>query len=92
MIYKIIETPGHSPGSVCLYFEKEGILVSGDVLFQSSIGRTDLPGGEHDTLIAGVKKHLLVLPEDTLVHPGHGPDTTIGIEKRSNPFVGVNAV
>jgi hydroxyacylglutathione hydrolase len=84
----VIHTPGHSPGGICLLVGNH--LFSGDSLFAGSVGRTDLPGGEHDTLIAGVKKHLLVLPEDTLVHPGHGPDTTIGEEKRSNPFVGVD--
>jgi glyoxylase-like metal-dependent hydrolase (beta-lactamase superfamily II) len=63
-------------------------LFSGDSLFAGSVGRTDLPGGDHEALISGIKKRLLVLPEATVVHPGHGPDTTIGEEQRSNPFVG----
>jgi hydroxyacylglutathione hydrolase len=84
----VIHTPGHSAGGICLLVD--GHLFSGDSLFAGSVGRTDLPGGDHGTLIDGVKKRLLVLPEDTVVHPGHGPDTTIGEEKRSNPFVGID--
>jgi glyoxylase-like metal-dependent hydrolase (beta-lactamase superfamily II) len=85
---RVIHTPGHSSGGICLLVGSH--LFSGDSLFAGSVGRTDLPGGDHDTLIAGVKQHLLVLPEDTVVHPGHGPDTTIGVEKRYNPFVGID--
>ncbi len=84
----VLHTPGHSPGGICLLVG--GHLFSGDSLFAGSVGRTDLPGGDHDTLIDGVRKQLLVLPEETRVHPGHGPDTTIGEEKRSNPFVGLD--
>ncbi|OHB32549.1 MAG: MBL fold metallo-hydrolase [Desulfuromonadaceae bacterium GWC2_58_13] len=84
----VIHTPGHSLGGICLLVG--GHLFSGDSLFAGSVGRTDLPGGDHGILIDGVKKRLLVLPEETVVHPGHGPDTTIGEEKYNNPFVGIN--
>lgn len=84
---KIIFTPGHSPGSISLYNEKQGFLISGDVLFNRSIGRTDLPGGDFDTLIASIRERLFVLPDDTKVYSGHGPSTTIGEEKRENPFL-----
>ncbi len=79
--------PGHSPGSVVLYYEAGGFVVSGDVLFQHSIGRTDLPGGDADTLLNSIKEQLYTLPDATIVYSGHGPSTTIGDEKRSNPFV-----
>ena len=84
---KVLFTPGHSPGSICLYAEKEGILIAGDVLFRESIGRTDLPGGDYDTLIRSIREKLFVLPDDVRVFPGHGPDTTIGYERRNNPFL-----
>ena len=84
--FTVVHIPGHSPGGICLY--GEGHLFAGDVLFAGSIGRTDLPGGDHEALIEGIRSKLLVLPENTVVHTGHGPDTTIGREKRSNPFVG----
>jgi glyoxylase-like metal-dependent hydrolase (beta-lactamase superfamily II) len=82
---QIIHTPGHSAGGICLHAGNH--LFSGDTLFAGSIGRTDLAGGDHDTLIAGIHRRLLVLPDETIVHPGHGPDTTIGREKRVNPFL-----
>jgi glyoxylase-like metal-dependent hydrolase (beta-lactamase superfamily II) len=82
---KVIYTPGHSPGGVC-YLSSEG-LFSGDTLFAGSIGRTDFPGGSFDQLIKGIKEKLMVLPEDTRVFPGHGEETTIGFEKRENPFL-----
>lgn len=85
--FKVFETPGHSPGSVSFYFEHSGIVVSGDALFQSSIGRTDLLGGNHDELLRSIHQKLLVLPEETIVLPGHGPATTIGQEMDSNPFL-----
>lgn len=83
---KVLFTPGHSPGSISLYSEKYGVLISGDVLFQTSIGRTDLPGGDYDVLIHSIKSQLLTLPENVKVFPGHGNSTTIGVEKRTNPF------
>lgn len=83
--FQILHVPGHSPGSICLY--GQGHLFAGDVLFAASVGRTDLPGGDHDLLISGIRQKLLPLPESTLVHTGHGPDTTIGREKQMNPFL-----
>jgi hydroxyacylglutathione hydrolase len=79
--------PGHAPGHVVFYDEASGQLVGGDVLFKSSIGRTDLPGGDHNTLLKSIKDELLTLPDATVVYPGHGPTTTIGAERRSNPFL-----
>lgn len=84
---KVIFVPGHSPGSVCLYEEKSKMLIAGDVLFKGSIGRTDLELGNHDTLISGIKNKLFVLPNDVVVFPGHGPETSIGYEKATNPFL-----
>lgn len=82
---EVIHTPGHSKGSVCLY--TKGHLFAGDTLFQGSIGRTDLPGGDYDTLISSIKNNLLGLDDTTIVYTGHGPETTIGNEKRMNPFL-----
>ncbi len=83
---KILHVPGHSPGGVALYLEKENTLIAGDVLFRESIGRADLPGGDYDALILGIKTHLLSLPEKTVVYSGHGPSSTIGHEKIHNQF------
>ena len=80
-------TPGHSPGHVCFYDEAEGFAVSGDVLFNGSIGRTDLPGGDFDTLINSIQTQLFTMPDDTKIYSGHGPVTTVGLEKMNNPFV-----
>lgn len=80
-------TPGHAPGHVVLYDAASGQLIGGDVLFKGSVGRTDLPGGDHATLIQSITSELLTLPDATVVHPGHGPATTIGAERRSNPFL-----
>jgi glyoxylase-like metal-dependent hydrolase (beta-lactamase superfamily II) len=84
---KIFFTPGHAPGHIVLYDENGKNLIAGDVLFQRSIGRTDLPGGDFDTLIKSIKEKLFILPEEVTVYPGHGPSTTIGEEKRENPFL-----
>jgi len=81
---KVLFTPGHSPASISLY--GEGVLIGGDVLFENSIGRTDLPGGDHETLLKSIREKLFVLPENTTVYCGHGPDTSIGKEKKHNPF------
>ncbi|WP_246945935.1 MBL fold metallo-hydrolase [Bacillus pinisoli] len=84
---KVFETPGHSPGSVSYYFEEEQLVLSGDALFEGSIGRTDLPGGNHELLIKSIHDKLLVLPEETLVLSGHGSETTIQQEMDTNPFL-----
>ena len=83
----VIETPGHSPGGVCLNLEGEKILFAGDTLFQDSIGRTDLWGGDYEQLLDSIREQLWQLDDDTVVCPGHGPRTTIGREKRENPFL-----
>src|SRR5690606_23443915 len=85
--FKLLFTPGHSPGSITFYNEKENYAIVGDVLFRESIGRTDLPGGNYDTLIKSIKKELLTLPEEVAIYNGHGPATTIGYEKKYNPFL-----
>jgi glyoxylase-like metal-dependent hydrolase (beta-lactamase superfamily II) len=85
---KILFTPGHSPGSICLHSAAQKFVVSGDVLFRQSIGRTDLPGGDFDTLIDSIRGKLFPLDDSTVVYSGHGPQTTIGEEKKYNPFVG----
>ncbi len=82
----VIHTPGHSPGSVSLW--SDGLLLSGDTLFNRGVGRTDLPGGSWETLVHSIETKIFILPEKTIVFPGHGPSTTIGKEKRSNPFIG----
>ena len=84
--FKILFTPGHAPGHISLYSEKDGLLISGDVLFNNSIGRTDLPGGNYDLLIESIKNKILTLNDNTIVYCGHGPSTTIGNEKLNNPF------
>jgi glyoxylase-like metal-dependent hydrolase (beta-lactamase superfamily II) len=83
----VIHTPGHTEGSVCLYFPAESKLIAGDTLFAGGIGRTDLPGGSTDKIINSLHEKVLTLPDDTLVVPGHGPLTTIGDERESNPFL-----
>ena len=84
---KVIHTPGHSRGGLCFYIPSAGWLISGDSLFEGSIGRTDLEGGSYATLIKSITERLMTLPEETVVYPGHGPYTTIGDEKRMNPFL-----
>lgn len=85
---RVIHTPGHSPGGSCFYLPGEGRLISGDTLFAESIGRTDLTGGSQEQLVGSIRTKLLPLPEETKVYPGHGPATTIGHEKRHNPYLG----
>ena len=85
----MLHTPGHALGSVCFLSEEDGFVIAGDVLFYQSIGRTDLPGGDYDVLKESIWGKLFVLPDDTVVYPGHGPETTIGSEKESNPFVAI---
>ena len=83
--FRVIYTPGHTPGGICLIVG--GVLFSGDTLFAGSIGRSDFPGGSHWTLIESIRTKLLVLPDSTVVYPGHGPSTTIAVEKASNPWL-----
>ena len=84
---KAIAVPGHSPGSMAFYAPDSGFVLSGDALFQMSIGRTDLPGGNHHQLVESIRTRLLTLPKETIVYPGHGPETEIGIEQIENPFL-----
>ncbi len=81
---KVMHIPGHSPGGVVLYCEKEGVVIAGDVIFRESVGRADLPGGDYATLITGIRSKLLVLPDEVEVYPGHGPKTTIAYERAHN--------
>lgn len=83
-------TPGHAPGHVVFIHHNERFVINGDVLFYNSIGRTDLPGGDHNTLIKSIHQELFTLPDDYIVYTGHGPSTTIGEEKKNNPFVGLS--
>ena len=85
--FKILFTPGHAPGHICLYSKESDLLIAGDVLFQGSIGRTDLPGGDHSTLINSIITQLFPLPNKTQVFCGHGPSTNLGYEKENNPFL-----
>jgi len=84
---QVIGVPGHSPGHVVFFHEEENVLIGGDVLFQGSIGRTDLPGGNHEALISNIKTKLFNLADEVVVYAGHGPETTIGYEKKTNPFL-----
>ena len=84
---EILFTPGHAPGHICLFNKEGSFIVSGDVLFNGSIGRTDLPGGDFDTLIKSIKTKLMILQDETIVYCGHGPSTSIGRERLSNPFL-----
>jgi len=82
----VLFVPGHSPGHIAFYHEQSKSLIGGDVLFHNSVGRTDLPGGSYNLLIESIHKKFFTLPDETTVYPGHGPETTIGYEKRANPF------
>ena len=85
--WKLFHVPGHSPDSVCFLWEAQNLLFGGDVLFRDSIGRTDFPGGSMRQLVEGIQTKLLTLPDDTLVYPGHGPHTSIGVERRENEYL-----
>jgi len=84
---KVIHTPGHTPGGICLYAKDDGIIFVGDTLFAGSVGRTDFPGGSMTKLLQGIREKLLTLPDDTIVYPGHGPQTSIAEEKKDNSFL-----
>ena len=83
----VLYSPGHAEGSVCFYSESQGFVITGDVLFRDTIGRTDLPSGNFDQLMRSIKTKLFTLPENTVVYPGHGPETSIGYEMVNNPFI-----
>src|SRR6201982_4062150 len=87
LVAQVMQTPGHTEGSICLYFPAQKKLIAGDTLFAGSIGRTDLPGGSFEKIITSLHDKVLALPDDTVVIPGHGPLTTIGDERESNPFL-----
>jgi len=84
--FSVLHTPGHTPGGICLL--GQGVVFTGDTLFNYGIGRTDLPGGSYDQLMNGIHTKLMILPDSTVVYPGHGPETTIGAERQGNPFLG----
>ena len=84
---KVLFTPGHAPGHVVFYNEEQNFLIAGDTVFQRSIGRTDLPGGDHDTLIQSIKDKILTLPDNTIIYSGHGPSTTVVEERMENPYL-----
>lgn len=83
---KVLHTPGHTQGGCCFYLESEKRVITGDTLFADSIGRTDLPGGNHEQLLASIENKLFTLPDDVTAYPGHGPATTIGYERQNNPY------
>jgi len=87
--FDVLHTPGHTRGGVCYHFAHDGIMISGDTLFAGSIGRTDLPGGDMAALMASLQRIVTGVPDDTVVYPGHGPTTTIGRERASNPYIAV---
>jgi hydroxyacylglutathione hydrolase len=90
--FVVLSVPGHSPGHVAFYSESTRTLMGGDVLFYNSIGRTDLPGGNLETLINSIHTKIFSLPDPVKVYPGHGPETTVGFEKKTNPFCGANSI
>lgn len=83
---QVIACPGHSPGGVAFYVPDDGIIITGDTIFMESVGRVDLPGGNYDQLMESIIKRIFTLPSETIIYPGHGPDTTVGDEKKYNPF------
>ena len=85
LTFKVLPTPGHTPGGICLY--GHGVCFSGDTLFNAGVGRTDLSGGDGEQIFKSINEKLMALPDETKVHPGHGPETTIGAERRGNPFL-----
>lgn len=85
--FQVLHTPGHSPGGITFYLNDEGAAFDGDVLFEMGVGRTDLPGGDWDTLVHSIREVLFALPDETVLYPGHGPRTTVGQEKRFNPWM-----
>jgi glyoxylase-like metal-dependent hydrolase (beta-lactamase superfamily II) len=87
VVARVLHTPGHTEGSLCLYLPKEGLLLAGDTLFAGGVGRTDFPGGNEGKLMASLRERLMTLPDATVVVPGHGPETTIGVERVENPFL-----
>jgi glyoxylase-like metal-dependent hydrolase (beta-lactamase superfamily II) len=87
LAFEVLFTPGHSPGGVTFYEPDQGVAFDGDLLFSNGIGRTDLPGGDQQTLMRSIKEVMFALPDDTVIYPGHGPSTTVGEEKRANPWV-----
>lgn len=92
VVLETLFVPGHSPGHLCLYYAAQSFLIAGDTLFHRSIGRTDLPGGDHHQLITNIRTKLFALPNETVVYSGHGPVTTIGEEKAENPFAGASLI
>jgi glyoxylase-like metal-dependent hydrolase (beta-lactamase superfamily II) len=86
-VLEVLHTPGHADGSVCFYNRQQGFVITGDVLFRDTIGRTDLPSGNFDLLMKSIREKLFTLPDKTIVYAGHGPETTIGYEKLNNPFI-----
>ncbi|RMG03172.1 MAG: MBL fold metallo-hydrolase [Planctomycetota bacterium] len=90
LLFRVLHVPGHSPGHVAYLWEAEGYVPEafvGDIIFAGSIGRTDFPDGDHEALLRGIREKIYTLPDETILHPGHGPDTTVGEERRTNPFV-----
>lgn len=85
--FQVLHAPGHTPGHVMFYNQDESVLICGDVIFQGSIGRTDLPGGDYDTLIRSIKTEVMNLPDDTVLLTGHGPQSKVGVERQYNPFI-----
>lgn len=90
IVLKVLHTPGHTPGGICLYAESKGVVFAGDTLFAGGVGRSDFPGGDPEQLLEGIRAKLFALPDRTAVYPGHAMRTTIGREKASNPFLGSN--